>query len=110
MLGFLTPGLSGPALRARACLSQSAAFGSAGSSPPSSQNAALPPRECLAAAAPATVALSAAWHPLLLLQVRTWPLDVLVAFSLSPNKTDGLAFPGGLFVLQAGRPHGVDGE
>lgn len=95
--------------QARARLSQSAAFGSAGSSPPSSQNAALPPSSAwpLAASGHSRAFSSLAPAP----AVAGTHLASRCAgrlFSLSPNKTDGLAFPGGLFApLQAGRPHGV---
>ena len=86
-----------------------AAFGSAGSSPPSSQNAALPPSSAwpLAASGHSRAFSSLAPAPTVagthLASQRAGRL-----LSLSPNKTDGLAFPGGLSApLQAGRPHGV---
>lgn len=108
-LGLFPPGAEWLAPLACARLSQSAAFGSAGSSPPSSQNAALPPSSAwpLAASGHSRAFSSLAPAPTVagthLASQRAGRL-----FSLSPNKTDGLAFPGGLSApLQAGRPHGV---
>lgn len=85
VLGFLTPGLSGSPrgpvlafLRVPPLVPQG----------PPHRHLRMPrclPRVPGRSLPPATVALSAASHPLLLLQVRTWPLDVLVAFSLSPQ-------------------------
>lgn len=96
-LGLFPPGAEWLAPLACARLSQSAAFGSAGSSPPSSQNAALPPSSAwpLAASGHSRAFSSLAPAPTVagthLASQRAGRL-----FSLSPNKTDGLAFPGGL--------------